>query len=530
MENAAREIIENVSRAVRLNTSLFLIVYYEQESAKVEFLGKLRENMVNAGMKTRTIDPVFNPGHQPPKLRSYLNSLAKEGEICLLTILPRAKESTRLEESFLEYLNLHRDELFANRLRLILFMHQSDARQFIDTAGDLWDFRHHTYWLEREKPSSELLWKNLEFQARQPHVSGGDSKEVEKHVKEVRALVNRTPDEKEKAALLLDLSRWLLRRNLAIMAVETISEAKRYISDDYSKIGADLESELGYALKLTANLPEAMEHYMNSLNIARKIGYSESEAMTLNNISFIYQTWGDYSRALTYLEKGLKIFKKIGDRESEITVSDNIAYIYAVMGDYERALSLLEINLKAYSEIQSPESEAVTLSVIGNIHLNQGRFMQAMHFYNKSLEIRKEKGLRVGELRTLNNIALVYFSLKDYGAALEILEENLVASKNLKNRELEGDVLRHLSVLLHSMGRNEEALNHYEKLLAICIEIGDRAGEAETRWSMALLYGEFGWLNKAFAMFRKAIEIEKDIDHPKFEEHKKYLEKLEKPL
>jgi tetratricopeptide (TPR) repeat protein len=316
MEKLVEVIIENVSRASRLNTPLFLIIYYEHETAKVEFLKELLEIMTKEGLKTRTFTPIIRTEHQPLQLVSALNKASKQGEIFLLSELPRSKKSSRIDETFLGYLNLHRDELFSHRLRLILLLRHSDARQFIDAAGDLWDFRHHTYWLEEERAISPLLElagigimaTGLAFTQSPPY---GKRKECEQHVKEVQALVNRTPRRKEKAQLLLGLTRWLLRRNMPEMAVKTAREGIDYISMDRSEIRASLEHELGYALQFTKNLPKALEHYKNSLEISKEAGEPNMEAQTHWHMAFIYQEQGRLKEAVEMLRKAVEIEKTI---------------------------------------------------------------------------------------------------------------------------------------------------------------------------------------------------------------------------
>ena len=62
--------------------------------------------------------------------------------------------------------------------------------------------------------------------------------------------------------------------------------------------------------------------------------------MSLNNISQIYASRGDYETALDYLQKSLRIRQEIGDKSGEGTTLNNIAQIYTSRGDYETRAGL----------------------------------------------------------------------------------------------------------------------------------------------------------------------------------------------
>ena len=531
MKELLLEIIAEVKRAVRLGSSLFLIVYYENEAHKADFLQLLRKELVNKGLGTRTFDPVHRPEHGTGQLLSQLAISSKENELSLLTGLPRIKDSSRLEESFLGYLNLHRDEIFESGLRLILFLHQANAEQFINSAGDLWDFRHRSYWLERKStPQSETLWQNLERISSRLELSSEDHSKIEAHLEEVRALVDKTIDKEEKAGLLLDLTRWLLRRYSAPLAIETALEGIAFISNSKTQIRAELEHELAYALKLTSNLPESLEHYQRSLTLKKEIGDREGEAMTLHNIARIYDLWGKYKKALGILEESLVIFREIGDPGGESLAMNSISQVYAALGRYDDAIQVLEKTLKISREIGDLKTEGIVINNISHAYALLHRYEKALKLLEESLLIRRQVGDRKGEVRTLNNMAFIYKAMKNHQEALKLLEESLTISREIGDRQGEGSTLNNISDIYRSLGDYENAQKKLDKSLRIFREIGDTQGEVTAYWNMAVEYERLEDIDKATDFLRKAIEIEESIAHPKLEEHKRHLEELEKRL
>ena len=531
MADLVNQVLDRLERSGNMKAPLFLIIHYEHETAKLEFIGKLRRELAKKDCKTASFDPAHRPEHRQGKLIPLLTGAAGKNCPALLSTLPRLEGSGRLDPVFLDYLNVQRDNLFKKPLRLLLFIHSADAEQFIHAAGDLWDFRHHTFWLERKRqPEGKAFWQTLEDLSLRLQLPKESREEIESHVRSVKKLVDKTGDKKEKAGLLLDLSRWLNRRYAYALTIETALEGLGFITGERTKLAADLEHELGYALDSSANLPEALEHYLESLEILREIGDRAGEGVTLNNISQIYDSWGRYQEALDTLKQSLEIRREIGDRAGEGVTLNNISQIYKAWGRYEEALETLKQSLEILREIGDRAGEGVTLNNISQIYDSWERYDEALETLKQSLEIRREIGDRAGEGATLNNIAGIYHSWGRYEEALETLKQSLEIRREIGDRAGEGATLNNIAGIYHSWGRYEEALETLKQSLEIRREIGDRAGEGATCWNLALEYERRGQIGKAVEMAACTVEIEKLTNHPDLEKDKKYLDKLRKQL
>jgi tetratricopeptide (TPR) repeat protein len=86
------------------------------------------------------------------------------------------------------------------------------------------------------------------------------------------------------------------------------------------------------------------------LAIRQQIGDRKGEGTTLNNISQIYATKGDYDTALRYLEQSLAILQQIGDRSGLCYTLHNIATIY--LNQKEDVEKYLEYESLAYQTAQ----------------------------------------------------------------------------------------------------------------------------------------------------------------------------------
>lgn len=76
-----------------------------------------------------------------------------------------------------------------------------------------------------------------------------------------------------------------------------------------------------------------------SLDLAKKLGDREGEAVLLNNIAGIFRNKGELDKALKYYEESLRL--QTDEREKAPTYN-NIAFIYSDKGNHEKAIEYLK--------------------------------------------------------------------------------------------------------------------------------------------------------------------------------------------
>uniref|UniRef100_UPI003D7031EC tetratricopeptide repeat protein n=1 Tax=Micromonospora haikouensis TaxID=686309 RepID=UPI003D7031EC len=76
------------------------------------------------------------------------------------------------------------------------------------------------------------------------------------------------------------------------------------------------------------------------------------------------------------------------------------------------------------------------------------------------------------------------------------------------------------------LGDRTRALDHYHQALPIAREVGDRAGEAVTRYNIAMLHRADGDLDQAIQELEHVVELDRQVDHPDLEADTAVLEQL----
>ena len=66
----------------------------------------------------------------------------------------------------------------------------------------------------------------------------------------------------------------------------------------------------------------------------------------------------------------------------------------------------------------------------------------------------------------------------------------------------------------HALGDRQTALTYYEQALPLTRAVGDRAGEAVTRYNIAALHAASGDLAEAIAQMEIVVDLDRAIGHP----------------
>ncbi|CAF1106299.1 unnamed protein product [Rotaria sordida] len=240
-------------------------------------------------------------------------------------------------------------------------------------------------------------------------------------------------------------------------------------------------------------------------------------ASTYNNMGEIYRSMKDYSNASSFYEKALQIFQeKLPSIHPTLAICyNNIADVYHCMGKLSSALFFCEkvLEIQQRSLPSDHPDLAITYNNLGRIHQSKGDPLTAISFYQKTTEIRKKR-LSENHLDmalTYNHIGLLYQSIGDYNNAisfqsktLEIQEKNLISTHpNL------ADAYRNLAKSYQSMGDYIKALPLYQKV----IDIGEQS-PSENYLSLSFTYNNMGQMyhsskdyTQALLCYQKALEV-----------------------
>ncbi|XVS62072.1 tetratricopeptide repeat protein [Actinosynnema sp. CA-299493] len=206
-------------------------------------------------------------------------------------------------------------------------------------------------------------------------------------------------------------------------------------------------------------------------------------AWALNNLAHAHRERQEYDLANRELEEALTLRRQIGDETGQAWTLTGSGYLAAELGRRDEAVTLFSEAVELFRGVGDRHGEAIASASLGEAMRRSGRDAEALHHLGRALEIMRGTDDRYGE----------------------------------------GFTLTKLGTTLHDLGRYQEALGQFDLALKTRRQVGDRWGEAETLVSRGHTLNALGDRQEAQASWRKALAILDELDDPRANEVRDYL-------
>ena len=201
----------------------------------------------------------------------------------------------------------------------------------------------------------------------------------------------------------------------------------------------------------------------------------------------MYDGLGDRAQALTYYQQALPIRREVGDRAGEATTLNNIGAVYDGLGDRAQALT----------------------------------------YYQQALPIRREVGDRAGEAATLNNIGARVRRAGGPGAGPHLLPAGPPHPPGGRRPRRRSHHPQQHRPRVRRAGRpGSRPSPTTSRPYPSVREVGDRAGEAVTRYNIAMIHRADGDLDRAISELELVVDLDRQVGHPDLESDTATLERV----
>jgi CHAT domain-containing protein/Flp pilus assembly protein TadD len=266
-------------------------------------------------------------------------------------------------------------------------------------------------------------------------------------------------------------------------------------------------NNIGYIYDALGEKPKALEYYNQALPIFRATGDKAGEAMTLNNMGVVYDALGEKPKALEYLNQSLPLRRVTGDKAGEVDTLNNIGGVYLDLGEKPKALDFYNQSLPLVRAVGDKAKEATTLNNIGTVYDALGEKQKALEFYNQSLPLARTTGDKAQEAVTLNNIGRVYDALGEKQKALNFYNQSLPLRRATGDKVGEAVNLNNIGAIYYALGEKQKALDFYNQSLLLKRATGDKAGEARTLNNIGKVYSDLGEKRKALELYNQSLSL-----------------------
>ncbi|MFC2086271.1 SpoIIE family protein phosphatase [Bacteroidota bacterium] len=205
---------------------------------------------------------------------------------------------------------------------------------------------------------------------------------------------------------------------------------------------------------------EAVDSYLNALEIAEKKGNNIEIGYALNNLSIAYKIIGNDSLVYEFAFRALDIFEEENDEIGKIYCYRNIAKQLTEKNQNDKALSYLIPTLELLNKNEQWFHLASCYQDIGLIYKNKNELHKAIDYFNKSLEITQKYQFQNGIGGTLLHLANIYFELEKYLIAKKYYTEALVMANQYKILQVTNVANSGLSSVYFELGDFKKAFEY----------------------------------------------------------------------
>lgn len=135
--------------------------------------------------------------------------------------------------------------------------------------------------------------------------------------------------------------------------------------------------------KILENLLEALDYFKNH---PEEPGY----AIALNYTGNVYESYGQYEKAMEYGQASLKTAEKYDRKETIGDARSTIGIIYSRLSDYDKAIDSFKQALKIREELKNEKAVASSINWIARTYTLAKNYSEALKYYQKSIELRKK--------------------------------------------------------------------------------------------------------------------------------------------
>ena len=270
-------------------------------------------------------------------------------------------------------------------------------------------------------------------------------------------------------------------------------------------------SDLGNVYESLGDFKKAIECHNQHLLIAKKVGNKHWEGYAYNCLGDAHRSLGDFKKAIEYLNLHLKITEEVGDKKEEGSAYGDLGNVYWSQGDFKKAIEFHNVHLKIAQEVGDKHGEGNASGNLGNDYYSLGDFKKAIEYHNLYLTLANEVGNKHGESKAYSNLGNAYHGLGDFKKAREYHSLHLMIAKEIGDKRGEGNAYSNLGNAYDSLGDLKKAIEYHNLHLKIAKEVGDKHGEGSAYGNLGNAYHRLGDFKKAIEYHNLDLKIAKEV-------------------
>lgn len=252
----------------------------------------------------------------------------------------------------------------------------------------------------------------------------------------------------------------------------------------------------------------AIDHFKQSKDIFHLIGRHFEEGRPMTDLALSYAQVGDTNAAIYYLDQVVSEARDHGKRFEEANGLANLSRVWK-MRSQEKTAELAEQAAKIYNEIGFPYWQAKALSQAGFANVVIGNVDMGLEQLGESVKIHEQVGDPFGLSLALGSHGDAMAQLGRLDDALAWYDKQLELGRDINSLEAQANALGSKSVVFRKQGDLANAETNALAALEIDRQSGNRENEFITMCHLGECYLDLGDLGKALGTFQDQLELTK---------------------
>lgn len=220
-------------------------------------------------------------------------------------------------------------------------------------------------------------------------------------------------------------------------------------------------NELGNALRLRGESPQALKIQFRALQISRTNRDQEGESRSLSFIAAVYHQLEQYRQALAYYQQALKISEPLTSR-SVLTLS-SIGDTYQNIDQLDSALFFQRQAYAAVKKLPRGTLRSLVPTRLGTLQARLGNYSEALRLYQDAMTNAFRIGDLLNQCRIQFRIAEFYHQQHQPDSSLRYAGLAFITSRRVAHKLTEHNA-SNLLVKLYQANGNMDSAFHYQQV------------------------------------------------------------------
>jgi len=270
-------------------------------------------------------------------------------------------------------------------------------------------------------------------------------------------------------------------------------------------------NDIGQIHLIQGRLDSALFYFQRVVDIATELDLPTQLGWGLNNMGTVYLEQGRMGEAIELAYRTTALMERIKDDEGLGYALIGLSDLRAQLGEEDRSLETMRRAFAIFDKANIRAGAARAGSGIANRLMTDGKLDSAIYYLENALRWEKEDSLYYLMGFTMTNLGSAYRMTGRMDDARRTLTEDLENVRAMDDASTEVWILNELATLERDLGQPNKAIAHNEASLAIAERIGTVSGIETAYNGLYLAYKMKGQAVKALSFLERSIALRDSI-------------------